>query len=88
MALLLAFAYVKTFTILVPSAMYLSWNLTQNFVFPEMQRGNQLFILAVPAPIVTVSYFVFFVMLLLAKISAIGLGYLIIKTQKQVEIPT
>jgi uncharacterized protein len=87
MGLLLAFSYAKTFSILIPFAIHLGWNLTQNFIFPDKQEGNHLFILAAKPPIVTVSYFVFFIMLLVPKISAIGLDYLIIKRQKQIEIP-
>ena len=84
--LLLAFSYAKTFSILIPLAIHLGWNLTQNFIFPDKPEGNHFFILAGQPPIVTVSYFVFFVMLLLPKISAIGLDYLIVKRQKQIQI--
>jgi membrane protease YdiL (CAAX protease family) len=87
MGLLLAFSYAKTFSILIPLSIHLGWNLTQNFIFPDKPAGNHLFILAAQPPIVTVSYFVFFVMLLFPKISAIGLNYLIIRRQKQVEVP-
>lgn len=87
MGLLLAFSYAKTFSILIPFAIHLGWNLTQNFIFPDKPEGNHLFILATPPPMVTVSYFVFFVMLLFPKISAIGLAYLIVRKQKQIEAP-
>ena len=87
MGLLLAFSYAKTFSILIPFAIHLGWNLTQNFIFPDRPEGNHFFILAGQPPIVNVSYFVFFVMLLFPKISAIGIDYLIVKRQKQIEIP-
>lgn len=87
MGLLLAFSYAKTFSILVPFAIHLGWNLTQNFIFPDKPAGNHLFILAAQPPTVTVSYFVFFTMLLVPKISAIALDYLIVRSQKQIEIP-
>jgi membrane protease YdiL (CAAX protease family) len=87
MGLLLAFSYAKTFSILIPFPIHLGWNLTQNFIFPDKPEGNHLFILAAQPPIVTVSYFVFFVMLFFPKISAIGLDYLIVRRQKQIEIP-
>lgn len=87
MGLLLAFSYAKTFSILIPFAIHLGWNLTQNFIFPDKPEGNHLFILATPPPMVTVSYFDFFVMLLFPKISAIGLAYLIVRKQKQIEAP-
>ena len=87
MGLLLAFSYAKTFSILIPFSIHLGWNLTQNFIFPDKPEGNHLFILAGQPPTVTVSYFVFFAMLLFPKISAIGLDYLIVRRQKQVEVP-
>ena len=46
MGLLLAFSYAKTFSILIPFAIHLGWNLTQNFIFPDKPEGNHLFILA------------------------------------------
>ena len=87
MGLLLAFSYAKTFSILIPTAIHFGWNLTQNFIFPDRPEGNHIFILAGTPPIVTVSYFLFFVLLLFPKVSAIGLDYLIIKKQKQIELP-
>lgn len=87
MGLLLAFSYAKTFSILIPFAIHLGWNLTQNFIFPDQSAGNHVFILAAKPPVVTVSYFVFFVMLLFPKISVIVLDYLIVNSQKQIEIP-
>ncbi|MEO7394028.1 MAG: CPBP family intramembrane glutamic endopeptidase [Chitinophagaceae bacterium] len=87
MGLLLAYAYAKTFSILIPFSIHLGWNLTQNFIFPDKPEGNSFFVLAIPPPMVTVSYFVFFVMLLVPKFFAIGLDYLIVRSQKQIEIP-
>jgi hypothetical protein len=87
MGLLLAYSYAKTCSILIPFTIHVAWNLTQNFIFPDTPEGNHFFILAAPSPSVTVSYFVFFTMLLFPKISAIGLNYLILKQQKEIEIP-
>ncbi len=87
MGILLAYSYAKTLSILIPFSIHLGWNLTQNFIFPDTPEGNHFFILAAQPPIVTVSYFVFFVMLLFPKVSAIGIDYLIIRRQKQIEIP-
>jgi membrane protease YdiL (CAAX protease family) len=84
MGLLLAYSYAKTFSILIPTAIHFGWDLTQNFIFPDRPEGNHLFVLARTPPIVTVSYFIFFLLLLFPKVSAIGLDYLIMKKQKQV----
>ena len=79
MGLLLAYAYARTFSLWIPFAIHFGWNLTQNFIFPDTSSGIHIFILAAPAPEVTVSYFAFFTMLLLPKISVIIIDYLIIK---------
>lgn len=87
MGLLLAYAYARTFSLLIPFAIHLGWNLTQNYIFPDMPAGNHIFELAGPPPVVTVSYLVLFTMLLLPKILVMLLGYLIVRQYKQVEIP-
>jgi membrane protease YdiL (CAAX protease family) len=84
--LVFAYAYAKSFSLYLPIAMHFGWNLAQNFIFPERISGDTLFISAVQ-PIVTVSYFVFFTMLLLPKISAIVIDYLIIKSYRHIEQP-
>jgi membrane protease YdiL (CAAX protease family) len=86
MGLLLAYSYAKTFSLLIPFAIHYGWNLTQNYIFPGTANGNHVFILAAPPPIVTVSYFIFFTMLLFPKISVLLFEYLIIRGYKQVEM--
>jgi len=87
MGLLLAFSYAKTFSLLIPFAIHFGWNLAQNFIFPDKVTGIHIFTLAAPPPIVTVSYFVFFSMLLLPKISVLVIDYFIIKTYPKTDIP-
>lgn len=87
MGILLAYSYARTFSMLIPTAIHFGWNLTQNFIFPDRPEGDHIFILAGPPPIVTVSYFIFFFLLLFPKVSALGLDYLIIKKQKQEDMP-
>ena len=82
--LLFACAYAKSFSLYLPIAMHFGWNLTQNFIFPERASGNTLFISSLQ-PLVTVSYLVYFTMILFPKISAIAIDYLIIKRYKQIE---
>jgi len=81
--LLFAYAYAKSYSLYLPIAMHFGWNLTQNFIFPGNMSGDTLFISALQ-PIITVSYFVFFTMLLLPKISAIVIDYLVIKKCGQI----
>ena len=63
-SLLLAYSYAKTLSILIPTAIHFGWNLTQNFIFPDRPEGDHIFILAGTPPIVTVSYFIFFLLLI------------------------
>jgi uncharacterized protein len=69
MGLLLAYSYAKTFSVLIPFAIHFGWNLTQNYIFPDNATDNHILILSAPPPIVTVSYFAFFTMLLLPNIT-------------------
>ena len=87
MGLLLAYSYAKTFSILLPFAIHFGWNLTQNYIFPDVATGNHIFILSTPPPEVTISYLAFFTMLLLPKISVLIVDYFIIKKHRQVEMP-
>ncbi|MFZ1257637.1 MAG: type II CAAX endopeptidase family protein [Saprospiraceae bacterium] len=87
MGLLLAYSYARTFSLLIPFAIHLGWNLTQNYIFPDTPTGNHILTLAAPPPIVTISYFAFFTMLLLPKISVILIDLLIVKRHRQVDLP-
>lgn len=86
MGLLLAYSYARTFSLLIPFAIHFGWNLTQNYIFPDTATGNHILTLAAPPPIVTVSYFAFFTMLLLPKIAVLVIDYLIVKRHRQVEV--
>ena len=87
MGLLLAYAYARTFSLLMPFAIHYGWKLTQNYIFPDSAAGTHIFTLAAPPPSVTVSYFIFFTVLLLPKISVIVADYLIVKQHKQAQMP-
>lgn len=87
MGLLLAYAYAKTYSLLIPFAIHLGWNLVQNYIFPDTPNGNHLFTLATPPPAVTISYLAFFTMLLLPKIALLLSDYLILKNHPQVAKP-
>ena len=87
MGLLLAYSYARTFSLLIPFAIHFGWNLTQNYIFPDMLTGNHIFTLEAPSPTVTISYLAFFTMLLLPKISVLSIDYLIVKRHPQIEVP-
>lgn len=87
MGLLLAYSYARTFSLLIPLAIHYGWNLTQNYIFSGTPTGDHIFTLAAPAPIVTISYLAFFVMLLLPKIGVLVVDYLIVQQHRQVAAP-
>lgn len=87
MGLLLAYAYVRTFSLLVPLAIHLGWNITQNYIFPGSETGPHIFVLAGTPPTVTISYLAFFTMLLFPKISVLLVDYFIVKTHRPVAMP-
>lgn len=84
MGLVLAYSFVKSNSILIPFAIHFGWNLTQNFIFPDQHTGTHIFMLKTPAPEVTVSYLVFFTLLLLPKISVLVINYFMLR---KVETP-
>lgn len=82
MGLLLAYSYAKTHSLLIPFAIHLGWNLTQNYIFPGTQNGTSILVLAKEPPTVTISYLAFFTMILFPKVAVILFNYLIIRTCK------
>lgn len=87
MGILLAYAYARTFSLLIPIAIHFGWNLSQNVIFPDQSGVIHVFKLAEPPPEVTISYLAFFTLLLLPKISVLLVNFLILKTHKQVITP-
>ena len=83
MGLLFAYGYAKTFSLYIPIAIHLGWNLTKIFIFSEGPIGNGVFIPKRPQPQVTVSYFVFVVIMFLPILSTWIINFLILKRKKQ-----
>ena len=84
MGLLYAYGYAKTFSLYIPCAIHLGWNMTRSVIFSETVIGDQLLIHVKPAPEVQVSYFIYFVWLLLPVISALVINFLLLKKRKQI----
>jgi membrane protease YdiL (CAAX protease family) len=84
MGLLYAYGYAKTFSLYIPSAIHLGWNLTRSVIFSEGNIGDQLFVQVKPVPEVNVSYFIYFTILFLPMISALLIDFWILKKRKQV----
>lgn len=86
MGALLAYAYSKTYSLYIPIAIHLGWNIIAQVIFSEGPIGNQLFVEVLPRPAVTVSYFVYFTMFLLPMISMLLINFWIIKRRKQEQL--
>jgi len=84
MGLVYAYGYAKSFSLYIPAAIHLGWNMTQGVVFSDSILGDQLF---VPADKTistnTDSYFIFFTILLVPVISAWVINYILLKRRKQ-----
>lgn len=57
-----AYGYVKTFSLYVPVALHIGWNIVNMVIFSNSTIGRQLLIPVEPAPVVTISYFSYYAM--------------------------
>jgi membrane protease YdiL (CAAX protease family) len=85
MGLLYAYGYSKTFSLYVPCAIHLGWNLTQGVLFSSGAIGDQLLVTVKPEPVVTVSYFVYYSIVWVPMISTLLINFILLKKRKQVE---
>jgi len=85
MGLLYAYGYSKTFSLYVPCAIHLGWNLTQGVLFSSGAIGDQLLVTVKPEPEVTVSYFVYYSIVWVPMISTLLINFILLKKRKQVE---
>jgi len=79
MGLIYAYGYAKTFSLYVPIAIHLGWNLVRSVVFSETVIGDQLLVTVKPVPVVTISYFQYYVWLFFPIVSALSVNYLLLK---------
>jgi len=86
MGLLYAYGYTKTFSLYIPCAIHLGWNITQGFIFSQGPIGNGIFIQVLPQPVVTVSYFAYFTILFFPILSALVINFILLKKHKQAQI--
>jgi membrane protease YdiL (CAAX protease family) len=83
MGLVYAYGYSKTFSLYIPIAIHLGWNLTGSVIFSNGILGDQLFTQVKPVPEVQVGYFIYFCILLIPMLSALLINFLLLKKQKQ-----
>ncbi|MEP7255192.1 MAG: CPBP family intramembrane glutamic endopeptidase [Ferruginibacter sp.] len=83
MGLVYAYGYAKTFSLYVPSAIHLGWNLTTSVIFSNSIIGDQLLTQVKPVPEVQVGYFIYFCILLIPMLSALLINFFMLKRQRQ-----
>lgn len=87
MGLVYAYGYSKTFSLYIPIAIHLGWNLTTSVIFSNGNIGNQLFTQVQPVPEVQVGYFIFFCIKFVPLLSVIFINYFMIKRLRQMATP-
>lgn len=84
MGVIYAKAYAKTFSLYIPIAIHLGWNVVQSIVFSSTNIGNQIFVEVLPRKIITVSYVSFFIMQFLPMLLTYVLFWYLLHKKKQV----
>jgi hypothetical protein len=84
MGVVCAYGYAKTFSLYIPMAIHLGWNLIRSVVFSETVIGNQLLVQVKPVPEVQVSYFVYFLVAYFPMLSVLLINFYMLKQKKQV----
>jgi len=87
MGLVYAYGYSKTFSLYIPIAMHLGWNVTSSVIFSQGNIGNQLFIPVQPVSEVQVGYFIFFCITFIPLLSAILINFFMLKRMPQAAAP-
>lgn len=85
MGIVYAYGYAKTFSLYIPIAIHLGWNLTRSVIFSETVIGDQLLVQVKPVPQVQVSYFVYSIVVFLPMLSALVINFLLLKKKKHVK---
>ena len=83
MGLVYAYGYSKTFSLYIPIAIHLGWNLTSSVIFSKSILGDQLFTQVKPVPEVQVGYFIFFCIVFIPLLTAIIINYFMLKQLPQ-----
>jgi len=86
MGLIYAYGYAKSFSLYIPIAIHLGWNIVRSVVFSDTVIGNQLLVPVKPAPQVTVSYFIFGLVVFFPMLSAILFNFFLLKRYRQVAV--
>ncbi len=87
MGLVLAYGYAKSFSLFIPIAIHLGWNIVQMIVFCGNTIGSQLLVEVMPGPVVTISYLSYFMMLFLPVVGCWLINAWLLRRYKQVQFP-
>jgi membrane protease YdiL (CAAX protease family) len=82
MGLVLAYAYSKTFSLYIPTAIHLGWNGMQ-MIFSNGPIGHYVFIPDQPAYTVTVPGFIGFIIMMLPLVLAVLINFILLKKKRQ-----
>lgn len=85
MGLLYAYGYAKTFSLYIPIAIHMGWNLVRSVVFSETVIGDQLLVQVKPVPQVQVSYLIFYLVVFFPMLSALAINFFLLRKKKQVK---
>ena len=87
MGVVLAYGYAKTWSLYIPIAIHLGWNIIQQVVFSNGATGQQFFVEVMPRPNITVSFFTYFFVQLFPLVSTLLINSLLIWKRKQDTLP-
>jgi hypothetical protein len=86
MGVVYAYGYAKSWSLYIPSAIHLGWNLTSGVLFSETVIGNQVLVRVLPDPVVTISYVAYYFMQFFPLVSVILVNFILLKRMKQGEL--
>lgn len=84
MGVIYAYGYAKSFSLYIPVAIHLGWNLVRSIIFSETVIGDQLLVEVRPAPQVQVSYFLYFLVVWFPMLAVLVINFLLLKRRKQI----
>lgn len=85
MGLLLAYGYAKTYSLYIPIAIHLGWNLINGFVFSQKSIETSIFIPVKAQPSVSISYLLYYSIIFLPMLCTWLFNFLLLKRHQQCE---
>ena len=76
---LYAYGFVRTNSLYAVIGMHFGWNFTQGFIFSSGSIGDGILVLQKPVPVVTVSWFIYFLIFLFPMLSFGVINFLLLR---------